>query len=166
MKAKLIVEGREFLVEINDPELQKLLKPPKRTGYERVYPGDDYFYIVDAEVCSTCDTTSGDENCYEVANYYSDSTVAANNARADKLMRQLRRFAVEHREKVLDWNDEYQYKYYVCYDYSHAEFYVNKFCSTKHPFNIYFDSEKYANLAIKTFRNELFWYFTEYKDSL
>ena len=29
MRAKLIVEGKEFSIEIQDLELQKLLKPPK-----------------------------------------------------------------------------------------------------------------------------------------
>lgn len=45
MKAKLIVEGREFPIEINDPELQKLLKPKKKTGYERGNDCDTYFYV-------------------------------------------------------------------------------------------------------------------------
>ena len=31
---------------------------------------------------------------------------------------------------------------------------------------IFFDSETAAQLAIDTFRDELIWYFTEYKDSL
>ena len=30
MKATLIVEGTEFPIEINDPELQKLIAPPKK----------------------------------------------------------------------------------------------------------------------------------------
>lgn len=32
--------------------------------------------------------------------------------------------------------------------------------------SIYFDSEKTAKLALKTFRDELLWYYEEYKDSL
>ena len=42
MKAKLIVEGREFPIEIQDPELQKLLTPQK-TGYEPVGAGQKYW---------------------------------------------------------------------------------------------------------------------------
>ena len=45
MKAKLIVEGKEFDIDILDPELQKLITP-KRTGYERVKQHDDYWYVV------------------------------------------------------------------------------------------------------------------------
>ena len=103
---------------------------------------------------------------YEVANYYSDKTVAENNARADKLMRQLRRFAVEHREKEIDWNDWEKKKCKICFDYSEKELFVDHFSHLRDLFAIYFDSEETANLAIETFRDELVWYFTEYKDSL
>ena len=43
MKAKLIVEGKEFPIEIQDPELQKLLSSQKKTGYERVDAGQKYW---------------------------------------------------------------------------------------------------------------------------
>ena len=44
MKAKLIVEGKEFPIEIQDPELQKLLTPQKKTGYERIDKPNTYYY--------------------------------------------------------------------------------------------------------------------------
>ncbi len=166
MKAKLIVEGKEFDIEINDPELVKLVKPPKNTGYERVARGNKYFYIVDASVCSMDENAvSGDEDSYGVANYYSDHTVAINNARADKLMRQLRRFAVEHRGKELDWSPNIC-KNRIQYNWKLKQLEVdsNDICQVCGV--IYFDSAKTARLAIETFHDELIWYFTEYKDSL
>lgn len=168
MKAKLIVEGKEFDIEINDLELAKLVKPPKKTGYERVSPGDDYFYVVDADVCSMDeDASSGDEESYEVANYYSDRIVAENNARADKLLRQLRRFAVEHRENSICWvKGHFNYKWRIIYDYSNDRVNLTKGWGRRNVFAIYFDTEEAANLAIETFHDELIWYFTEYKDSL
>ena len=86
MKAKLIVEGREFPIEIQDPELQKLLTSQKKTGYERVCAGQTYWLQdVTGKVCwdteSVCFT--GDNEDYNSANYYSDETIAKNNARAD-----------------------------------------------------------------------------------
>jgi hypothetical protein len=106
-----------------------------------------------------------DDVLYENCNYYSDKTVAENNARADKLMRQLRRFAVEHRNMPLTWErDSYQY----CIYYDHGDkTLVTTFEEEMHFFGcIYFDSEEAAQEAIETFRDELIWYFTEYKDSL
>lgn len=169
MKAKLIVEGREFPIEINDPELEKLLKPQKKTGYERVDEGSHYFYACsDGFVESALERGIGSQDDYDDADYYSDRTVAENNARADKLMRQLRRFAVEHRETDLNWycTEGNILKYYIYYDYSGDALRVEGKYWTRHLFGIYFNSKSNADLAIETFHDELIWYFTEYKDSL
>ena len=160
MKAKLIVEGKEFDIEIQHPELQKLVVP-KKTGYERVdrccsYWSEDEFDVVEH--------VSGEDRLidemYENAKYYSSKVVAENNARADKLMRQLRRFAVEHRDGKLDCN----YGIYVIHwngkKITAMKQYCKDFCC------IPFDSLVACNLAIDAFRSELLWYFTEYKDSL
>ena len=169
MKAKLIVEGKEFPIEIQDPELQKLLTPQKKTGYERVGAGQMY-WLQDARGRVCWDTEpihfiKYNED-YNSANYYSDDTVAKNNSRADKLMRQLRRFAVEHREQEIDWNSKVQNKFSILYDYSDNEIAVERDIYGRYHGIVYFDSIEIARLAIETFRDELIWYFTEYKDSL
>ena len=168
MKAKLIVEGKEFPIEIQDPELQKLLTPQK-TGYERADAGQKYWLQdMSGNVCWATESIYFTENNedYNSANYYSDETIAKNNARADILMRQLRRFAVEHRKKNIDWNSKEQTKYNIYYDYSKHEIMVDQNIYYRYYGIIYFDSAKIAQLAIETFHDELVWYFTEYKDSL
>ena len=167
MKAKLVVEGKEFDIEILDPELQKLVAPPKKTGYERVAYGEIYYWedCLDArEEPETLDTV--DDNAYDGANYYSDRAVAENNARADKLMRQLRRFAVEHRKYNLDWSNMACCKYFIYYDYTEQKLKTACKIRDRQLFNIYFDSDVVANAAIEAFHDELIWYFAEYKDSL
>lgn len=167
MNAKLIVEGKEFDIEIYDPELQKLIAPPKQTGYERVSPKNTYWYADATDVDNLMDEDCEfEKEVYEAANYYSDRTVAKNNARADKLMRQLRRFAVEHRQKELDWNDGEQCHYYIYFDNDNGEFDIDDNVVYRTYGCIYFDSPETAKLAIDTFHDELIWYFTEYKDSL
>ena len=169
MKAKLIIEGKEIEIEISEEEYKKLQsEEEKETGYERVPESDVYFYTYPSGcVETTCETCYDiDDECYESANYYSDKTVAENNARADKLVRQLRRFAVEHREHGVNLNDINTEKYYICYDYEGNEL-GTTFTFVARVFGvIYFDSEETANAAIDKFRDELIWYFTEYKDSL
>lgn len=167
MIAKLIVEGKEFPIEIQDPELQKLLAPPKKTGYERVNIGDSFFWEHSGStVWETESRHNNDNRLYETANYYSDRTVAANNARADKLMRQLRRFAVEHRENELGWSDTSQRKYYIYYDYMRNELIIDHFLYCRNFCDVYFDTQELAEIALDGFKDELIWYFTEYKDSL
>ena len=169
MKAKLIVENKEIEIEISEEEYKKLQSSEeKKTGYERVTKRGDYFHEsgkgdVESEIEDCYDI---DDEYYESANYYSDKTIAENNARADKLMRQLRRFSVEHRECGVDFNSTETKKHYIYYDCIHDElktvftFYAKTFGT------ILFDSEETAQAAINEFREELIWYFTEYKDSL
>ena len=169
MKAKLIIEGKEIEIEISEEEYKKLQSPEeKKTGYERVPESDVYFYTYPSGcVETTCETCYDiDDECYESANYYSDKTVAENNARADKLVRQLRRFAVEHRECGVNFNDTNTEKYYVYYDYKNDELGASFVRRTRDFGAIHFDSEETANAAIDKFHDELIWYFTEYKDSL
>ena len=169
MKAKLIIEGKEIEIEISEEEYKKLQSPEeKKTGYERVPESDVYFYTYPSGcVETTCETCYDiDDECYESANYYSDKTVAENNTRADKLMRQLRRFAVEHRECEVNFNNINTEKYYICYDYASDELEVSSVVFSKNFGAIYFDSIKVASAAIDEFHDELVWYFTEYKEGL
>ena len=160
MKAKLVVEGKEFDIEILDPKLQELIAPKMKTGYERVKE-NNYYWIVDPHsqvYCLTeCDDVD-DENLYNLANYYESEVVAGRNARADTLMRQLRRFAVENRTK-----DNPNEKFYIYY-MKQVGLQVSR--STNKHIGPWFDTLHAASQAIETFKDELIWYFTEYKDSL
>lgn len=151
MKAKLIVEGKEFEIDILDSELEKLVKPKKKTGYERVEEGQTYWVpLADGNVSHHTDYPGDINNSIHFsANYYSDKTIAKNNARADKLMRQLRRFAVVHRKEEIDWSNCYKRKYNIYFDYSEKDFFVNDCLYVKDLFGIYFDSEETANLLLK-----------------
>lgn len=169
MKAKLIVNNQELEVEISEEEYKKLqTTEEKKTGYERVDEGDTYYYGsyrggVEYDRDERC---PWDDEPYNIANYYSSKEVAENNARADKLIRQLRRFAVEYREKEIDWNDKKQRKYVVAYVRDDNKLYYTDIHTMRYFGDIYFDSPETAQLAIDTFHDELIWYFTEYKDSL
>lgn len=169
MKAKLIIEGKEIEIEISEEEYKKLhLLEKKKTGYERVPEPSGYFYV-SARSCVGTDYDnyySVDDECYESANYYSSEIVAENNARADKLMRQLRRFAVEHRKYKTNFNSINAEKFYIIYQCE-----INEIRPYQTSYAIYFgkicfDSREATQAAIDEFHDELIWYFTEYKDSL
>lgn len=166
MKAKLIIEDKEIEIEISEEEYKKL--QPSETGYERMPKSNGYYYAnAKGEVRTGIDNYCyADDKYYESADYYSSETVAENNARADKLMRQLRRFAVEHREHGVNLNDTNTEKNYICYDYEDNELRISLMFSSRVFGAIYFDSEETAQTAINEFHDELIWYFTEYKDSL
>ena len=166
MKAKLIIEGKEIEIEISEEEYKKL--QPSETGYERVAKDSDYFYVnIGSNVGTGIDNYCfADDEYYKSANYYSSDVVARNNARADKLMRQLRRFAVEHRERGIDLNDMNTKKFFVTYNYENNEIQPGYTLQVKAFGTICFDSREATQAAIDEFHDELIWYFTEYKDSL
>ena len=166
MIAKLIVEGKEFDIDILDPKLQELITPKKKTGYERVKQGETFFYQhSDGNVKSGYDHYNGNiYNYFYSANYYSSETVAENNVRADRLMRQLRRFAVEHRVNRINWDNNAQAKWMIYYGSDGLG--VCESDNIPCYGTIYFDRITDADAAIETFKDELIWYFTEYRDSL
>ena len=162
MMAKLVVEGKEFDIEILDPKLQELIAPKKKTGYERVGK-DAYYYVVvpGSDITFLMECNDDDDNKYYInANYYESEFVAAQNARAETLMRQLRRFAVEHRT-----NDKIAERYYIYYlrDSNMLQLRRDTMNSFIGP---WFDNQHAGAQAIETFKDELIWYFTEYRDSL
>lgn len=168
MKGKLLIDGTVFSVEISDQDLQEFLasQNEKPTGYERVDRVSPYFYDDGNEVNSMLEENVAiDRSMYDVANYYSSRDVAINNARADRLMRKLRRFAVEHRHSDLEWN-VCRDMYYIFYNYRTSSLGVSSKTGCRTQGAIYFDTEEAARAAIEEFRDELIWLFIEYKDSL
>ena len=169
MKAKLIFNDKEITVEISEEEIKRLSEvdtKQNQTGYEKGDWDDEFWYV---DECGEVDLgTENYEFCgydeYNAANYYSDKTVAENNARADTLMRKLRRFAVEHRQNAIDYKNDKWYELY--YDYDDLSIKVASLSYEKCFGAICFNSQKTAELVIEYYKDELIWYFTEYKDSL
>lgn len=166
--AKLMIDGKvlETQIEIDEAELEVI---QNKTGYERAAAAKAYFYINgDGMIRRENDMRfDSDDLRFAVANYYSTEKVADNNARADQLMRQLRRFAVENRTKEINWkSDSMSLKYYIYYSYNDNSFGIGEDYSVRDFGTIYFDSEETAKNAISEFYDELIWYFTEYKYSL
>lgn len=168
MKAKLIVNNQEIEVEISEEEYKKLQQQSNKTGYERVKQGSTHYYVdfVGDVADDYDDHNTWNNKSYDIANYYSDLIVAENNARADKLMRQLRRFAVEHNTSEINWKYKSTSKYTIYFDYENNDIYIDITWHIRYFGDIVFDTEETAQLAIDTFHDELIWYFTEYKDSL
>lgn len=136
------------------------------TGYERKTKKGKYWSIsLTGEVYPNYEyDDSTDDALYDNANYYSDEILAKNNERADKLMRQLRRFAAENNDKEIDWINEHQTNFYIAYDYISKKLGVCVGYSVREVGAVYFSSRSVANKALDTFYNEILWYFTEYCD--
>ena len=181
MKVELKVNDKSVQAEISEEQLKEtilfeqlkklgLIEDKPRTGYERVEKGEMY-YLVDIYnniMRVTEDNDQGDEQCYNTGNYYNDKVIAENNARADRLQRCLRQWQAAN-DKVIsisDWKNDEINKYFITYNYRSSLFEIGRSSQRREPNIIYFTTKGKVTEAIKNFRNELEWYFSEYQQRL
>lgn len=178
MKVTLTLNGKQAEVEFTKEQLVALglVEEKEKTGYERVKRNDLYYIAqIDGGATMIRDTNHSVDECwYTNAAYYSNQTVAENNARADTLMRQLRRFAAENGgiPSAEDWIRKHDgcnpshAKYVVEYDHINKKFEVSSWVFMQKPGVVYFKSKEACEKAIEEFKDELIWYFTEYQAML
>lgn len=174
MKAKLTLEnGKTIEMELTK-EQEKLINQSdkKRTGYERVVHGDTYYSSDNgfSEIAFLKKDEYGDidNTLYDSADYINDKTLAKNLAKADTLMRKLRRFSVENGGSFSreEWKDYGTDKYCIFYDYDNCDIVTGNNDVYRNFGQIYFRSEEIAQKAIDTFKEDLLWYYTVYDDML
>ncbi|WP_407450031.1 hypothetical protein [Fibrobacter sp.] len=178
MKVGLSFNGKSVEVELTQEQLKELglIEEKKKTGYERVERYDTYYAptIVSNRTGYTDMHCGYDDLQYNRADYYSDATISQNNARADCLMRRLRRFAaenggipsVEDWEKRNDFNEAGHRKYVIEYDHFYKKLEVGHWLCRQEPGLVYFKSYEACEKAIEEFKSDLIWYFTEYQAML
>ena len=170
MKVTITTEaGKSIEVELTEEQSKDLglVEKKPRTGYERV--GKNGAYYVD-DCCGEINNETElcldiDDDCYNAANYYNDYPLAKANARADRLMRQLRRYAAEHGRipSSDDWHNHSNMKVAIGYDYKNNKLFIDADRDMRQFGNVYFRSILDCQNAIKQFKEELLWYFTEYQ---
>lgn len=182
MQVELKVNDKSVQAEISEEQLKKtgifeqlkelgLVEDKPKTGYERMEKGEKY-YVIDTEYNSMLNITEfndqEDEQCFNAGNYYSDKTIAENNARADRLLRQLRQWQALNDKSISekDWNDESKKKWFVAYSYGAEKLYADYYYIMRLPNTIHFATKEKAEEAIEVFRDELIWYFVEYQQRL
>ena len=118
MKVELKANGKTVQVEMTEEQAKilGLVEERSRTGYERVEVEETYYLVeVDDEITNMKHNGQLDRDCYDVGNYYSNKTIAENNARADRLLRHLRQWQAQNDEpiSVEDWNNESKKKWFI-----------------------------------------------------
>ena len=182
MKVELKMNDKSVQAEISEGQLKELglveqlkklglLEERSRTGYERVKK-DEMYYVINTKDDSMINVKEfkdeTDEQYYNIGNYYNDKVIAENNARADRLLRQLRQWQAAN-DKVIsisDWKNDNIFKYHIEYDCFNDFLFVVYTTRFRTPNTIYFTSGEKAEEAIEVFRDELIWYFVEYQQRL
>ena len=167
---QITIDGKTYNLipcEEDTEDTKDIATKPKKTGSERA-DFNAMFFTNNAFSKKPSKYTEEsriyDDTAFENANYYTDKKLAEDNIRADRLLRCLRRFSAVNRKNKIDWEDIKQPKFAIAFNYDSERFLVEE----RHIINcfgrIYFDTEELARKAIEEFRDELMWYFTEYKD--
>lgn len=130
-----------------------------KTGWERGELKQTY-YTTDGE--SQPETYhSEDTEHYESADYFSDPALAADVARAQEIWRKLLRWQAEN-DAPVTW-DNVNFRYAIYYNNFYGEISVASMISAQETFNVYFNTAEKANQALKIFKDDLTWLFTEFK---
>lgn len=160
-RIKLTVDNKEFELDVDEKQLKKITDNliVSRNGYEQAQQG---FYV------SARDEVFEVHNCgdsgyalWEVGNYYNDRQLAEDCARADRLMRQLRRFSVEHRTKEVNQRSA---KFMIRYDTLTGAIMPVDFAHG-YAGTVVFDTKECCEAAIKEYYNTLLWYFEKFSDT-
>lgn len=166
MEITITINGKPVQATVDDAVIREAMgekKPEKKTGYERRERGNYYFQATGGAVETDNEIELPvDRRRYQAGNYYASQKVAVNNARADNLMRNLRRFAAEHggcgKPAIASCAPSKGFDWYIIYECGNIH--------SKRGFPgagaICFKDSATAETAIDAFRDELTWYFTEY----
>ena len=157
MKVFLRANGKEIPVEISEDDYAALTAV---TGYERQPHGTYWYNDASGTFIDNDEDDEVDTEQYDYGNYYSLESVARANARADKLMRQMRRFAALHG----GCKSPIEFGYVITWSSLPSEsFKILGASSDSFSFgSVKFASIEAATAAVKEFKEELHWYFTEY----
>lgn len=163
MKVIVIKGDKRVEVEIPDEQFEKLFAG-KKTGYERAERNAPYYHVD-----SFGDAVVGietfheyDDGIFRASNYFSDENVAENMARAQRLWNQIHRRAVELCEpaKISDVGAYAS----ITYRTMSCDIVAENWGLSRLFGAIWFDTKEHCEQVIDEFRDELMWYFTEFKD--
>lgn len=131
----------------------------KITGFERVEEDATFlFSTIDGHISTSTELRLVfDTSCYKAANYYSDRILAEWCNRSDALNRKMRRWAAEHNEEEIRWEDGFQKKFFIIYNYFSHKLEIDFIYQLVGNINTYFDTYDNAVLAIAEFGDELKW---------
>lgn len=164
-KAEIEKRMSEIQQEL-DALKEQLNKPEKKTGWEKPEKDLSYWYISGGGQVGrfTWRTDDMDNDLYATGNCFASKEFAENIARYQYLDLRIRRRIAEVCEPV-DWKNYSQTKFTIYYD--HVE---NRCCVTSlsymHKGQWFCDTKAHTEQIIEEFKDDLLWYFAEFKDRM
>lgn len=129
--------------------LVKKANKPVNKVWKPEYDRDYYFIRNNGQICYTNWIKSDiDKERFILGNCFKTEDEAKFALERQKVITELKRYALEHNEKEIDWNDEVQNKFGLYFYHQSKKILIDTytFCQTTF---IYFTSKKIAESAIK-----------------
>ena len=167
MKLTGTYNGKTIELELTEEQVEVLKqREKKKTGWERAKEREPY-WVCDGDTVfdNEEENLSCDDEVFDCANYFSNKTLAQNIARAQTLQRKLWRRSAELCEKM-NWKDSTIKKYSIYYNYDIDSLRTSCTLFYRGLGEIYFDTKEHAEQVIEEFKDELIWYFTEFKSRM
>lgn len=168
MKLTGTYNGKPIELELTEEQVKVLKQAEKKkTGWERVKESWLYFCHNAYNECASVSEFGGEatDRLFDCANYFSDETLAKNIVRAQTLQRKLWRRSAELCKKM-NWKDSMTKKYSIYYNYDIDSLRTSCTLFYRGLGEIYFDTKEHAEQVIEEFKDELIWYFTEFKSRM
>lgn len=171
MKCKLIKpDGEQVEVRMIE-EIEKARV--KGTGWgntAEMNTGDCYRFIDEGGVLDYEEFSNirSDKLFFERANFFEFSKdgeeLAENIARAQNLWRNLQRWQALNDEPI-NWKNDKR-KYFIIYDYETQRLYIDTKVDFSMFMGVFFNTEEICQKAIETFKDELLWFFNEFRNRM
>lgn len=142
----IVINGKR--TELTDEQLKALGIEVRKNPFERVEPGDDYYYVSsNNDVGVYTDSSEGmDNRLYAVSNYFNEKKFANQVALHQLLYRKLLKFSYDNDCEDKEWNgtnDHWLILYYPLND----DFVIANVQCVKE-YTVYFSTEEGASRAI------------------
>ena len=133
------------LIEKANKPKNKVWKPESDEMY--------YFSYSDGNVSFDRFISNTSEKRYAIGNCFKTKEEAEFALEKQKVIMELKRFALEHNEGEIDWNDSNQIKYFLSYQHDKNIIFIDSYYFIQ-ICDIYFTSEEIAKAAIKEIGEE------------
>lgn len=163
MKVQATYKGKTVEIDIPDEKLEELVKEQKKTGWEKPMLSQFYWFF-DSDLMKLAYTMCvPDENRYQKGNCFTSKELAENIARYQSLDLRIRRRIAEICEP-LDKRNAHKH-YVIHYNRANHELEAEPWATSMF-MGWSCDTLAHAKQIIKEFKDDLLWYFTEFKDRM
>ena len=149
MKNYICINGKK--AELTEEQMKALgIEVSKANPFERKI--GEYYYIIKPHgevVCGVEDDHTVDNALYNVANYCTDKAIMEQRALHETLNRLLWRYSMEHDGDKIDWENDDNNKWCICYNYKRNCFGVDYDIMYNVLTTVYFYNREIAEAAIE-----------------